>query len=373
MYDAFNLKTIAQVSLPNARVFSSPKTRANQFAPAIGDLKLFLAQEHVPPTNSQLHFASAIRLPQFLDFLAENRSVTNAPLVLLLFGSPLYQDAKEPAFSMVDGYFPSDGHLRASREKSVFGFSSGTYSAPPMTLNWVYFGDPWMSEMHKEKVARFWTLYLEGRSIQLAAFTGDLPTALQNFRQPVAGAALASRHWTVDPTQEKIEMLRVGRSVEITDWLTRDSLPDAAQTPPSNLIGPMKIGIRWKANIDLDLYATPHPGAETLFFQHPRSPEGYYYKDHRSSPGKEYEFIEFESPVDVREVEAFVNFYKGSCPGSPRGEVRIEYGGRIYSGSFSLPAEEGNLGRPGRSQEDYWTRIPIQELLKLPRSVSRAG
>ena len=49
--------------------------------------------------------------------------------------------------------------------------------------------------------------------------------------------------------------------------------------------GPLKIGIRWKQNIDLDLYAAPRPGAETLFFQHPRSPEGYYFKDHRSSPG----------------------------------------------------------------------------------------
>src|SRR5436190_1069484 len=83
---------------------------------------------------------------------------------------------------------------------------------------------------------------------------------------------------------------------------------------------------------------------------------GYYYKDHRSSPGKEYEFIEFESPVDIREVEAFVNFYKGSCPGGPRGEVRIEFDGRIYSAPFSIPAEEGNLGRAGRSQSAVWTR-----------------
>src|SRR5437879_2819648 len=39
IYDAFDLKTITRVSLPNARVFSSPKTRANQFASAIRELK----------------------------------------------------------------------------------------------------------------------------------------------------------------------------------------------------------------------------------------------------------------------------------------------------------------------------------------------
>jgi len=127
----------------------------------------------------------------------------------------------------------------------------------------------------------------------------------------------------------------------------------------------MKIGIRWAANVDLDLYATPRPGGDTLFFQHVRSPVGYYYKDHRSSPGKEYEFIVFEAPVDVREVEVFVNFYKGFWEGGPRGEVRIEFDGRIYSAPFSIPAEMGNLGRSGPSAQEFWTRIPVQELLKI--------
>src|SRR5262249_14400042 len=38
LFDAFNLKSVTQVSLPNLRVFDSPKTRANQFAPAIREL-----------------------------------------------------------------------------------------------------------------------------------------------------------------------------------------------------------------------------------------------------------------------------------------------------------------------------------------------
>src|ERR1041385_2343216 len=75
IYDAFELKTVTQFSLPDARAFNSPKTRANQFAPAIRDLKLFLAEERRQPTNSLL--AGAIRLPQFLDFLAET-TTTNS-------------------------------------------------------------------------------------------------------------------------------------------------------------------------------------------------------------------------------------------------------------------------------------------------------
>jgi hypothetical protein len=364
IYDAFELKTITQISLPDARAFNSPKTRANQFAAAIRDLKSFLAEEQHKPTNSHSSFEGAIRLPQFLDFLA-GTTTTSSKTSVLLIGSPLYQDAKEPAFSMVDGYFPSDGHLQASREQSVYGFSGDSTTAPHLILHWIYFGDPWVSDLHKEKVTRFWTLYVERRGAQLAAFTGDLPIALQSFRQPGAAGPRFPTHWAVDAAQRKIEMLRVSRGVTITDWLTRDTLPEGAQTPPSTMVGPMKIGIRWKERIDLDLYATPRPGTETLFFQHVRSPEGYYFKDHRSSPGREYEFIEFESSVDVREVEAFINFYKGSCPGGARGEVRIEFDGRIYGCPFFIPADQGNLGRSGSSQQEFWTPIPIQKALKI--------
>ena len=368
VYDAFELKTITQVTVPTGRAFNSPKTRANQFATAIRDLKLFLAQERSAPTNSHFNFEGAIRLPQFLDFLAGKASPTNSRSAVLLIGSPLYLDSKETTFSMVDGYFPSDGHLQASREKSVFGLDGDV--GPALTVQWMHFGDPWVSDLHKEKVARFWTLYLERRGAQLAAFTSDLPTALQAFRQPTMGVAATAKKWAIDPSQTRIEMLRVSRGVEINDWITRDTLA-MAQTPPSVMVGPIKIGIRWKEKIDLDLYATPHPNGDTLFFEHRRSPEGYYYKDHRSSPGREYEFIEFESPVDIHEVQAFVNFYKGESPGGARGEVRIEFDGRIYGGPFTIPAERGNLGRTGRTQDEYWTPIPIQKLLKFVQTANR--
>ena len=370
VYDAFELKTITRVALPEARVFHSPKTRANQFAGAIRELKQFLARENVAPTNGHLKFEEAIRLPQFLDFLAENLHASNVQPVVLLIGSPLYQDAREPGFSMVDGYFPSDGHLQASREQSIFGLTANPATMPSIAIHWLYFHDPWVSDLHKEKVTRFWTLYLERRGAQLAAFTSDLPGALQSFQHNAPGTSATSKNWTVDTTQSKIEMLRVSRNVEIADWLTRGTLSETADSPPTTLVGPMKIGIRWKHNIDLDLYATPRHGAETLYFQHIRSPEGYYYKDHRSSPGREYEFIEFESPVDAREVEAFVNFYKGLCPGGPRGEVRIEFDGRIYGAAFSISSEEGNLGRTGQSQQEFWTRIPVQEILKISRQTA---
>ncbi len=374
IYDGFELKSITQLKLPNARAFTSAKTRANQFSSVMGELKRFLAMEPpIPTNNSRLNFAGALRLPQFCDFLAENAPAGGSPLHLLLIGSPLYQDLKEPGFSMADGYFPSDGHLQASREQTPFGFSGQANLMRPLVVHWLYFGDPWVSDLHREKVTRFWALYLQRRAARSATFCGDAPTAFRAFGQGDTNLSSTAQQWPIDRQQTKIEMLRITRNVEIADWLTRDRLPEYNLHPPAVLVGPMKIGIRWKANIDLDLYATPHPGAETLFFQHTRSPEGYYYKDHRSSPGREYEFIEFESPVDIREVEAFVNFYKGSRPGGPNGEVRIEFDGKIYGAAFQVPAIEGNLGRTGRSQQDFWTRIPVQQILRVSPSEAPTG
>jgi hypothetical protein len=375
VYDAFNLKSITRVSIPNAKVFNSPKTRANQFASSIGDIKQFLARDNAKPGGPKPGFDGAIRLPQFCDFLAQDRPLHHgdAKLPLLLIGSPLYQDAREPGFSMVEGYFPSDGHLRASREQSVFGFNPGDGSAQGLLVYWAYFGDPWMSDLHREKVARFWALYTERRGGRLASFSADLATAMGAFSSEAPGRSAASIGWVADPLQTKPEMLRVSRSVKLVDWLTGDALPESSPPPPTQMVGPLKIGIRWKDDIDLDLYAAPRRDAETLFFQHPRSPEGYYFKDHRSSPGREYEFIEFESPVDVRQVQGFVNFYSGSCLGGPRGEVRIEFLNRIYGGTFAIASPEGNQGRSGPAQAGFWTQIPIQEILRINDAAPQAA
>ncbi len=198
LYDAFHLKSISQATVPNSAAFKSPKTRANRFYPTIRDLKLFLAADHPKPLHPPLDFADAIRLPQFLDFLAEHRPATHSPRAILLVGSPLYQDAKEPAFSMVDGYFPSDGHLLASCDQSVFGVRPQASHTPLLAVHWLYFGDPWLSELHKEKVTRFWTLFLQQRAARLATFSGDLPTALRGFGEDPAAwraPAAAARRW----------------------------------------------------------------------------------------------------------------------------------------------------------------------------------
>jgi hypothetical protein len=373
IYDAWNVRTITQIDVPDVRAFRSGKTRANQFKDQILKLKEFLAANHDRPQTNRLKFDQAVRFPQFMDFVGQNLQATNQSIVVIVLGSPLYVDSKEPSFSMVDGYFPSDGHLLATREKSIYGLKDRSGALKNVTVHFGYFGDPWISEVYQEKISRFWNLYLDGQGARLATFCGDLPTVFNAVRSGTSFAdARESRH-EIDRNQTKVEMLRILRDVGVADWITRDVLPSTQLGPPSKTVGPMKIGIRWKGNIDLDLYATPYADAETLFFEHTRTSEGYYFKDHRSSPEREYEFIEFETPVNIWQVDARVNYYEGNTSTGPSGEVRIEFDGKIYSGRFSLTASHGNQGRSGGRQRDFWTKINVPEILKLQKETAQAA
>lgn len=369
--DAYHLQTITRMDIPDIGAFRSAKTRASQFKDPIRKLKEFLATDLARPAAPVPVPPQAVRFPQFMDFVGENLGGSQRTTVVLVLGSPLYIDAKEPNFSMVDGYFPSDGHLLASRGASVFGLEGRTHKLDDVVVHFGWFGDPWVSEVHLDRVRRFWTLYLQEQGAQLATFCGDLPTVFRLARPDAPLAESRPPRLELDSSRSKIEMLRITRTVGSQDWITRDALSQARPAPPTNTVGVMKIGIRWQGNLDLDLYARPTREGETLFFDHTRSPEGYYFKDHRSSPDREYEFIEFESPVDVTRAEAMINFYAGAAPGGPSGEIRIEFENKIYSGRFLLPADHGNQGRSGQTQASFWTVVDIPSLLRL--APQRAG
>ncbi len=377
VFDAYRLRTVTRFEVPDLRAFQSEKTRLNQFREGIRELRSFLAATNVPPGVPSETFGDAVRLPQFLDFVAENCRASDRSLAVVVLGSPLYVDDKEPAFSMVQGYFPSDGHLAAGRDRSVYGTKGREARLQGVTVHLGHFGEPWSSDLHRERVVRFWRLFVQAQSGRFGGVSSDLPSV---FAEVMAGAERGAGSGdepsgnpatteTQGPTSAKIEMLRGVREVGVADWITRDRVPNPGETPPVRTVGPLKVGIRWQGDVDLDLYVRPKPGAERLYFEHARSPEGYHYKDHRSSPDREYEFIEITEPVEVRDVEVLVNFHGSRSMQTmpPAGEVRLEFEGRIYSGRFVMESTEGNQGREGRSQARWWCRIDVPELLKLAR------
>lgn len=363
LVDADHLTSIANVEIPTTRAFQNERTRVNQFQEPILRLRDFLAHEPAIEPQHPSTAPAAIRVPQYLEFVAEHYLQTNRAPILLLLGHPLYLDSKEPSFSMLDGYFPGDGHLQATREQSIYGIRGRSNALPGIQIHWGYFGDPWLNDLHRERVQRFWSLFIQGQGGRLATFTSDLATVFRSSLLP--SGQLHPPAFNVDPNENRIVMWRMNRETGQTDWITRDSVGPNPAAAPATLVGPMRVGIRWQGTIDLDLYARSRPGAETLYFQHPRSPEGYYSKDHRTSPDHDYEYIEFETPVDAREVEASVNFHTGTSEVPVTGEIRIEFDHRIYSGIFEIASRQGNEGRGGPDQQAAWARMDVSHLLHL--------
>jgi hypothetical protein len=230
IYDAYDLQTIAQIQIPNLQPFKSAKTRANQFAEPIRSLKQFLAADRTPPFGRN-SVTGLIRLPQFLDFLRQTETHAEPGSSVILVGSPLYLDQKEPSFSMTDGYFPSDGHLRVGRDRSVYGVADRTNSPVQIQVHYAYFGDPWMNDLHQEKVVRFWQLFLQAQGAALVTCSGDLATVFKNARIPAAQQRPLLASIEPDPTQTKVEMLRLSRNVATEDWITRDTVVSSRQPP----------------------------------------------------------------------------------------------------------------------------------------------
>jgi hypothetical protein len=362
VYDAFRMRTVTRFDIPKTRAFQSARTRTVQLGERIVELKRFLAAEHDQPVVDELDFADAVRLPQFADFIA--KTAPNDETVALILGSPLYRDDREPAFSMVGGYFPSDGHLTSPRERSVYSVVDRSASLPNVRFHFGWFKDPWETDVHRERVERFWTLFLENQGARLSSFSGDLATVVAAFTGQDS-ARQQSPRYTLDRVRSKPEMLRIHRDIGVADWITRDIGTDAARGPALTHSGPMKIGIRWSGDIDIDLYARPGDEKETLFFEHTRSPEGHYFRDHRSSPEHEFEFIEFKSDIDAFAVQARVNFYEGEVDEPIEGEARVEFEGRLFSAPFRIEASGGNRGRTGSTESAHWTRIDIPSILGL--------
>jgi hypothetical protein len=138
---------------------------------------------------------------------------------------------------------------------------------------------------------------------------------------------------------------------------------------PGSPEGSLKIGIRWTClSCDLDLYSRPAAGREEIFYGNPRTEEGVYFKDFRTSPAavNRFEWIEYLEPVDLSEVEAAVNFYGGQSPGGVSGEVWVQSGESLHRGEFEIEASEGNQGDESQSRATslHWTVLDIGSIVE---------
>ncbi len=333
----FSLSTISTFIVPDKPAYKHPKAKFAANKAVIGKLIQF-ADDANGAGN-----AGAVRLPQLLQHIAANLA-PSAGMDVIVLGSPLYKDSKDPAFSMAEGLVPSDGHLTTGRDKTPFGIS-GNKTLSKLRVHIGTEGEGWAkSDLHRNFVQRFWTLYVEAQGGgKLVTFTGDLPTLFQR----VTNNTEAPKHDYVIEPSDKLEMIRLvvktGQSI-FERSVTTAALP-ADQAAKAQGV---ELGISWDCqSCDLDVYAQPHPGAETLFFGHSASKEGVYLKDYQISPRtiKGYETIVFSAPLALHQLRIAVNFYQGhASQQGVKGELRLSVNGATYAAPFTITALSGNKG-----------------------------
>ncbi len=361
VYDAYHLKQITDVEIPASRAYDQLKIRSKHVGRNLLQIKRFFDGQ---PASSARD--GRIKFPQFLDFVATSREQGARPIVVLL-GRPLYLEKDEEGFAMEEGLVPTDDHLCVDQRRSVYGVTNKSGQLQGVRVHFGALGGPWVSSFQEERVRRFWGLFIERQGGQLISFYAALPKIVERTYQEELQAMLQDE--LACGTPPKPAMFVPQRSAERSPAPPVNVAAGPRPDLPANSRGRLKVGVRWTCPVcDLDLYSRPAGGAAEVSYAHPKTREGVYFKDFRTSPkpASSFEWIEYSEPVDLDQVEASVNFYHGKSAGGVQGEVQVHFDGFAYQGEFEIPATEGNLGKDKdqRATSRAWTVLDLDAVVR---------
>lgn len=385
VYNATERKRLASIVVPEETGYNNLRLKQNAFGGELRKLAPFLESLDKPaPLSANIFF------PQFLREFA-NTTLPGLPdksAELLVVGSAKYHDDREPRYTMLEGHFPSDGFLATDDTASPYGASNRRGSLAGVNVHFCTTDDDWIDDVHRQRVERFWSLYVRELGGKLATFTNDLNVCTQRFVEKVTATP---EEFAVDPAQTKPEMLRIVRSTEREQqsgpavernegaaFMGNDAT--ISSQPPEEQSGPAKIGIRWACGAcDIDLYARASQQAAFLYFANQVTPEGRHNKDWRNSPDVEnqYEYIDFTTPVDINNLEIYLHFYRGRQEGGAGGVVRLWFNGKVYEQPFHIAAARGDRQARKRPDQialgDEWVKVNVAELAGLQPPAAGSG
>lgn len=377
--DAWNMREVAQGEVPMHRGYD-PIGNGQRHSP--NRLTLFERQRDLirrfvmtPQGEATTLPAASIDPARFLVDVGQYYLRPRTQVILI--GNPIYHDERAPELSFRDGFFPSDGHIRASSQATIFGCAGHENLLQNVAVHFAFGEEPqWFDSRHDAAVHRFWSLYVAGLSGTLATFHRDPAVA---FRQAASGRGTADETFALEPEATKVEMVAIRRQQldrTILELLFEDDATIRARydqvRPLRGRSGTVRVGIAWECqSCDIDLYVARDRRAPELFYARRRTDAGQFYKDFAAqnlvpAPVHGYEYVELENVQDVRAVATGVNFYSGHQQGGVRGTLRVEFDGRVFASSFYIPAESGNEGadRDGeRRSSRYWQVRQLGDIL----------
>lgn len=281
LVNAATLNTVVALTVPEG----SKRLRQQRLTPQIAAV--------IQAIRAAANSAAFFNVPVVLDHISRQVRDPGTPTTVLLLGPALYRNPKEPAFDMTFAW-PSDGHLAAGNQRSVFSTVERSHRLDDVAVAWLVTDTlSLVNEGHREGVARFWTLFVGSQGGTLAAFSPDVRNvfghALAGRSEAVILVAPDSQDMGVIMRSRKIEPLPASVATNASVALVAEGLAGSASPLPTVASEDTGIGIVWQAEpgqssqVDLDLYVQPSQGGPELFFDRTSSPHGRYHRDLRQS------------------------------------------------------------------------------------------
>jgi hypothetical protein len=408
--------------------FDVPAERARRLAKPLCDLADWCRGSRAREKGTPLAGTGALRIPEALELVS--RQTGGQPCSVLLFGNPLAYSVEEPAFAMVGGRVPSDGHLTTNLAASIYGTGERIGHLRGVSVRLCYLSEGlWSTSLFKERVRRFWSLFTSLQGGEMDEFSDD---AAQVFKNATAASLAPVGNYQINPVDHAIEMVEVHpRTVALRDdrpvehpprqlpepvhvetpiggvvagqglachpasshlaaTAVRPAAPVAEQPPPPAItnLPPIPVAPRgqtgiaawWLADADVDLYVC-FSGAQDLYWHNMTNSFGIYFRDIRTAnqTGTEgdwkdrWEYVQLREGVDLANARVYLNLYAvNRTPREPiEGKVRFQLpDGRIQEQTFSFSAlTKGNQGVDvlTRDRSPFWIPVDLHASVVQPQ------
>lgn len=333
--DGHSLQLIGSFVVPDGEAYHNPRARISANRSFFADLKAFAESSEV--TSDQ---PEQLDLPGLLRHVGDYFPASGTT-DMIVFGSPIHDDARQPSLSMVRAAVPNDGHVGAAPAVSPYGVEGRDQKMEGYRILMILPDMDWsIRAEHAAAVQRYVSLSVTQQGGELIAFTPDVASALR-----VAGSDDAGLDQAPFAPTEKLEMISFAPdAAELPVIYARELTAEVPTARTLAFAERVEVGLSWDCDCDIDIFARPHAGAEVIYFGDPSTAEGRLFKDFLTSPSATngFETIAFSEPVDLNKLRLAANFYAGSAIDGVTGEVRIAIGERTWAQSFKIEASTGN-------------------------------
>lgn len=260
--------------------------------------------------------------------------------VLILFGSAqrVSTDRSVPSF---EAAYPTVGTLRS--ELSPLSTRTKAWNLGKTVTHFVY-TDELRSRVLRDGIQNWISAFFLSQGSPLLTFSADpqVSERVLSPQLPVIPAYVDD----VNPGFISVEPVR------IFDEFAGSRLPATLQR------GSLELGLKFAAELDLDLHVGLVGQGERLSFRNPQTSFGSLRKDFETG----WEVVTLDQEITPADTELWVNWFSGEAPQGAQAELRIVYAGTLVSFPITFArATEGNEGRVGSPA--HWQQINLQTVL----------